>query len=207
MVAPMPLRLSVSFSGVLLVACSVAMFRYASFGTDPFTSFVVGISKISGWRYGVLYMGINIALLCLFVIINRHLIGWATSIAVFMSGYITEGFLSIMNMIEAAPSMNLRIIWLSLAVVVQCIGSALYYEADFGVSAYDACALTMNERFGLPFRWCRVVMDGGCLIVGMSFGVTIGIGTVIAACCMGPLIVMFRRRIALPLLRRGARHA
>lgn len=147
-------------------------------------------------------MGINIVLLCLFVIINRHLIGWATSIAVFMSGYITEGFLSIMNMFETDPSMNLRIIWLSLAVVIQCIGSALYYEADLGVSAYDACVLTMNERFGLPFRWCRIVMDGGCLVVGMLLGVTIGIGTVISACCVGPLIVMFRRRIALPMLRR-----
>ena len=45
-------RLLVAFVGVFLVASSIALFTTASFGTDPFTTFVIGIQRVSGFSYG-----------------------------------------------------------------------------------------------------------------------------------------------------------
>jgi len=49
----------------------------------------------------------------------------------------------------------------------------------------------------------RILSDLVCTVVGVILGAPAGIGTVITALFMGPLISFFRRTVSEPWLRRG----
>jgi uncharacterized membrane protein YczE len=86
-----------------------------------------------------------------------------------------------------------------MAVVIMCLASALYFTGDLGVSTYDAIALTLSVKKGWDFRIVRVVSDLICTLTGTLLGVMPGIGTIITAFFMGPLIAFFRKTVADPL--------
>ena len=55
----------------------------------------------------------------------------------------------------------------------------------------------------IPFKVIRIISDLICVLIGFLLGVVPGIGTVVTALFMGPLITFFRRTISAPLLRSG----
>ena len=72
---------------------------------------------------------------------------------------------------------------------------------DMGVSTYDAVALIISERKGWQFRFIRIGTDIIVTLLGTLFGTMPGIGTIITAFFMGPLIAFFRQTVAEPFLR------
>ena len=102
-----------------------------------------------------------------------------------------------------------RVLFLAIGIVVSCFAAALYYTADLGVSTYDAIPLHISDckpkLFGrvLPFRVVRILSDLVCTTVGVILGAPAGVGTVITALFMGPLISFFRRTVSEPWLHRG----
>lgn len=93
-----------------------------------------------------------------------------------------------------------------------CFGSAFYMTANLGVSTYDAVAITMTEKWKLgKFKVLRVISDLICVILGCTIFVIAGgefkqiptiagIGTIITAFFMGPLIDFFNVHVAIPFL-------
>ena len=111
-----------------------------------------------------------------------------------------------------APALGVRFLILALAVVIMCLASAFYFTADLGVSTYDAVALIWSEKQSrIPFSVCRVITDLVCVLAGVALCLAagfslrritgeVGIGTIITAFFMGPLIQFFNIRIARPFL-------
>ena len=52
-------------------------------------------------------------------------------------------------------------------------------------------ALTLAEKTPIPFQYLRVGTDLICVLTGFLLGQTIGIGTVLTAFFMGPVIAFF----------------
>jgi uncharacterized membrane protein YczE len=106
-----------------------------------------------------------------------------------------------------------RIVLLAAAIILLCLSSSLYFTADLGVSTYDAVALIWSQRQKrIPFSICRISTDLICVVLGvllcrlagMSWAEvagSVGIGTVITAFFMGPLITWFNRNVSDPLLK------
>ena len=143
----------------------------------------------------------NLLLLVGILLVARRQLGVATIFTVVVSGYVTQFWLFVIRWVFPEITFEMRIVFLIVGVSVTCIGSALYYTADLGVSVYDACARSASER-GLPFRVCRIATDVLCTALGFLLGAAVGVGTIITALCMGPLIELCNRSIATPLLRR-----
>jgi uncharacterized membrane protein YczE len=72
-----------------------------------------------------------------------------------------------------------------------CFAASLYFTADLGVSAYDAVSKIMADKKIAQFRFCRIITDVTCVIVGFVLKASVGIGTIITALFMGPLIQWF----------------
>ena len=49
---PLPVRTGMMLAGILLIGVSVALYRLAAFGVDPFTGMNLGISTFLGWSFG-----------------------------------------------------------------------------------------------------------------------------------------------------------
>jgi len=202
-------RLMMTFTGVLVCAFSVGLFNLAAFGVDPFQCFAQGAHlPVSEYmQYGTFYSILSLILLIGILLWDRHYVGLATFINLFLTGYIVD--YSYRFLIGIFPEVSLfhRIPMLLIAVVIMCFGSALYYTADLGVSVYDAVSLILAKRkikvFRriLPFKWIRVINDFICVILGTFMGKMPGAGTLITAFFMGPLISFFNHTIAEPFLQ------
>jgi len=189
--------------GVVIAALAVSFFKQAAFGTDPFQCMCSGLDNVVPLSFGTLYVIINVVLLIAVLALDRHYIGVATFINLFLTGYIAEYGEKLIYHIMGDPTMLTRIIYLAIGVVVICIASALYFTADLGVSTYDFIALYLSKRQKkVPFRFIRIFTDLICVLIGFSLGAMPGVGTIITAFFMGPLIEFFNRTIAEPM-RRG----
>ena len=95
--------------------------------------------------------------------------------------------------------MFLRVALMVFALVLASLAASLYFVAEMGVSAYDWIALTLSDKKGWAFRIVRIATDFICVLTGGLLGATVGIGTVLTAFCMGPIIQFFNENVSMPL--------
>lgn len=232
-------RICMTLFGVIICAISVGFFKVAAFGVDPFQSLMAGLDKMIPIDFGTLYVIVNAVLLLFALFADRHYIGIATFINLFLLGYITDFTHKtlLLNIVDtssldpalaseflAAPTsvnpaglnipMWLRIAFIVGAIIVICFGSALYMTADLGVSTYDAVALVITNTWKIgKFQYIRIITDVICVVLGAvifllgggtwgEIPTIIGIGTIITAFFMGPLVEFFNVKIARPLLNK-----
>ena len=205
-------RIFMSLAGVIICAISVGVFKLAALGVDPFQSLMSGLDSLIPIEFGTLYVIVNAVLLLFSVIADRHNIGIATFINLFLLGYITQFAYNLLQRLIPSPSMAVRVICLIIGIVVICFGSSLYMTADLGVSTYDAVAIVMSGKWKWgKFKYIRICTDLVCVAAGCILFVLAGnpigkiptiagIGTIITAFFMGPLIDLFNKKIARPIL-------
>lgn len=210
----LPKRTAMTLFGVIICAISVGIFKIAALGVDPFQSFMAGLDALIPIDFGTLYVITNAVLLLFALIFDRHYIGIATFINLFLLGYITQFTYAFLQTVIVDPSIPVRIACLVIGVVIICFGSAFYMTADLGVSTYDAVALIIVNTWKKgKFQYVRIITDIVCVILGCALflmaGGTIGqiptiagIGTIITAFFMGPLIEFFNVHIARPILNK-----
>ena len=196
-------RILMSSLGVIICGISVGMFRTAALGVDPFQSLMSGLNSLIPISFGTLYVIINIILLLFSLIFDRHKIGLATVINLIFLGYVAEYSQKFFTFLLPDIALIARLLLLVAAVVVMCFSSALYFNADLGVSPYDAVSLVISEKQKkVSFKVCRVLSDFICVSLGVllcklshmswgEVGTVVGIGTIITAFFMGPLISFF----------------
>ncbi len=202
-----------SSAGVIICGISVGLFKFSALGVDPFQSLMSGLNLVVPLRFGTLYLTANILLLCFALIFDRHKIGIATLINLFLLGYIAEYSQNMCTKIIGEASLPLRLVLLMIAVFIMCLSSSLYFSADLGVSTYDAIALIWSQKQSrVPFPAFRLICDLVCVILGIVLSLaggaspsvifgSVGIGTIITAFFMGPLIQHFNIHISGPLLK------
>lgn len=207
-------RIMMSLFGVLICAVSVGIFKLAALGVDPFQSLMSGLDQLIPISFGTLYVIVNLILLSFSLLTDRHNIGIATFINLFLLGYVTQFTYDLLQKLFPAPTLLFRIACLLIGIVIICFGSALYMTADLGVSTYDAVAIVLANKWKIAkFKFCRIGTDLICVIAGIivfllgggtisSIPTIVGVGTIVTAFFMGPLIEFFNEKIARPLLNR-----
>lgn len=208
-------RIFMSALGVLTGAVAVGFFKLAAFGVDPFQSFMSGMDQLIPIDFGTLYMIVNACMLLFALVFDRHYIGIATAVNLFLLGYVVQFSYDMLQLLFPDPSMAVRVISFIIGFVVLCIASSIYMTADLGVSTYDAVALIMAHKWKIgKFKFIRIITDLVCVALGLVLFLIgggawkdvpafIGIGTILTAFFMGPLIDFFNRKIAQPMLNAG----
>ena len=206
-------RIVMSLAGVIICAVSVGIFKLAALGVDPFQTLMSGLDSLIPIKFGTLYVIVNAVLLVFSLIADRHNIGIATFINLFLLGYITQFSYEFFQKLIPDPSLAVRVICLIIGIVVICFGSSLYMTADLGVSTYDAVAIVMAYKWKWgKFKYIRICTDLVCVAAGCVLFVAAGnpavriptiagVGTIITAFFMGPLIDLFNEKIARPMLK------
>ncbi len=202
-------RIAMAAVGMALAGVAVGLFKRAMFGVDPYQAFVNGLANVIPIRFGTLYMLVNALQLVVVFFLDRHYIGISTLINLFLLGYVAEYTELGLARWLGEPTLAGQVAFLIIGIVLSCFAAALYYTADLGVSTYDAIPLHISDRrpklMGriMPFRAIRIISDLICTGIGAALGAPVGLGTVITALFMGPLIAFFRRTVSDPLLEKG----
>lgn len=196
-------RVTMTTIGVIFCAIAVGFFKCAQFGVDPFQCFAQGIwghffdEKLS---YGTYYMLLSGVMLIVDLFFARKYMGLVTFINMFLTGYIVDITCVMINYFFPSPVLSVRIVFLLIAVLVMCFSSSLYMTSNMGVSVYDAIPLVITDKSKAPFRFIRVGCDLICVIIGTLSGLMPGMGTIITAFFIGPLIEFFNHNFSEPLL-------
>ena len=205
-------RILMSIFGVLICGVAVGFFKRAMFGVDPFQSLMSGLDSIIPIDFGTLYVIVNVVMLLFSLIFDRHYIGLATFINLFLIGYIAEFSLNTLEKFFPALVIPGRSVCLIIGILIICVASSFYMTADIGVSTYDAVALIISNTWHIgKFKYVRIVTDVICVILGVALyflsgspvsgiGAVVGAGTIITAFFMGPLVDFFARKLAKPFL-------
>ena len=200
------MRIALCLLGTILCGIAVGFFKFAAFGVDPFTSLVSGLDKISPIEYGMLYIVINAVLLLVSLIFDRHMIGLGTIANLFLVGYLAQYSQQFLASVLPEESIIARIVCLVAGIVGLCFSAGLYMPANMGVSTYDAIAIIMDKKWHIgKFKYNRIATDFVCVIIGTilyvmsgepirSVTAIVGIGTIITAFFMGPLVDFFANR-------------
>ena len=182
-------RKLMAVGGVMICGASVGIFQKIALGTDPFTCFVTGIANVFGSTYSTWYVILTGIMLVGVAALHRHYIGFATLINLFLTGVAADAMHGLLDLLLPDPTFGTRCLLMAFNVLLMSLGASLYYVANLGVSAYDAVALMASECYHIAsFRVCRVTTDACCVAVGFFLAADVGLGTVITAFFMGPVV-------------------
>ncbi len=205
-------RIILSFLSIIIMGFGISLFSVSGFGVDPFTSMNMNIASTIGISFGTYQLIIN-AVILLFVIIVAHrgLVGIGTVFNMVGCGYACEFFEKLLKpATEANSSFAIRIPLLIAGIITLCFACSLFFTANIGVGPYDALGFMLSRGTKLDYKWVRVITDIAVILIGLTVsggmaallkgdisGITnIGLGTVITAFCMGPLINFFNKHIS-----------
>lgn len=186
----MLLRFAQLLIGLALFGAGCALMVRAGIGLDPWNVFGEGLSKQTGIGIGWVTNAVGFLVLLLWIPL-RQKPGLGTVANILLVGTAMQGTLALIPAIEGW--------WLQLAVfligvVIVAIASGLYIGANFGPGPRDGLMTGLNQRFGWPIWASRLGVEVTVLIAGWLLGGTVGLGTILFALLIGPLV-----HIALPV--------
>lgn len=198
-------RVVMTTVGVVLCAIAVGFFKCSLFGVDPFQCFAQGVWGRffkTNMSYGIFYTVVCALMLVVDMFVARSYMGVATLVNMFLTGYIVDFASGVITSVAKEPNLAVRVVFLAVGVLVMCFASSLYMTSNLGVSVYDAIPIVIARKWSFPFKFVRIACDLICVTVGTLAGLMPGVGTLITAFFMGPLIEFFNHSFSEPYLNR-----
>lgn len=190
-----------SLLGIVFCAASGGIMKYTQLGSDPYQCFCNGMNHLFPIDFGTLCLIIALVMLIAIYRLDRSFINIGTVMSLFLTGYVVDFADRGCQMLFGDPSMPLRMGLMAFSLVLMCASASMYMTSALGVSTYDFIALYIAKiQKKLPFRFVRILTDLACVLLGLCMGYAPGVGTLITALFMGPLISFFNRNISEPLL-------
>ncbi|WP_298872413.1 hypothetical protein [uncultured Microbacterium sp.] len=177
--------------GLVIYGTGAAFTVAAGLGVDPWTVFAQGISRVTGVGIGWVTNIVGLGVLLLWIPL-RQKPGVGTIANILLVGTSLQLALAVLPHPDV---LWLQALMLVTGVVLVAVASGLYIGANFGPGPRDGLMTGLHGRFGWPIWACRLAVEGTVLVLGWLLGGTVGIGTVIFALGIGPLV-----HIAMPLL-------
>ncbi len=187
--------------GICILSLGLVLFKLSLMGNGPSTSMVIAIADRIGMDFGVLMVIIN----CLFFTVeglwNRKLIGPGTFVNWVLVGPLASLYERGIRALWDVPADFMpRLILMACGIFVMSLASAFYQTAKVGIAPYDALSMTLSEKTGRQYFWCRILTDSISVLIAYLFGGIVGIGTLICAFGLGPFVQFFSKPLARPLL-------
>jgi len=191
-------RLLQLYIGLTLYGVSTAMFVRADLGADPWNVFHLGVAQLLSLNIGLVIIAVGALVLLLWIPLRQRP-GLGTISNVVAIGLAADAALVLMPPLE---SLLARSLLLAAAVVVNALATGMYIGAGFGAGPRDGLMTGINARTGWSVRMVRTVIELSVLLLGCAMGGTFGVGTVLYALAIGPLI-----QLCLPWFRQPSRVA
>ncbi len=189
-------RLLQLYVGLSLYGLSTAMFIRSDLGADPWNVFHLGVAKLLAMDIGTVIILTGVLVLLLWIPLRLRP-GLGTISNVIAIGLAADVALTF---IPAIDSLVARSLLLVSAVIVNALATGMYIGAGFGAGPRDGLMTGINTRTGWSVRSVRTAIEVSVLLFGWVLGGTFGVGTVLYALSIGPLI-----QICLPWFRQKPR--
>jgi uncharacterized membrane protein YczE len=170
--------------GLVLFGVGIAVMAASGLGLGPWEVFHQGISNRTGLALGTVSILVGIPVLSLWwplgerpglgTILNIALIGPATNVA--------------LPLLPRPTDPAAQLVMSVAGVLLIGLGSGLYLAADLGPGPRDGLMTGLHHRFGWSIRRGRTGIELVILVVGFLLGGTVGLGTILFAFGIGPVV-------------------
>ena len=210
------LRYLVIIFSLFMIGLGMSVMRISCLGTEPFSCLNFSISEHFAVPMGATMAAINAVLLILSFFTMRETLGFGTVANMLFLGTASDFWGNVIRNIVGEISFSgmdniaLRMLLLCAGMVTMVISCSFYMSSEMGMAPYDALGYIVEKMTGrIPFKWARVAIDSFCVVIAYFIAQLegtqwelIGIGTVIMALCIGPLLSFFRKAAAEPFIKK-----
>ena len=178
--------------GCVLFSFGANFFIFSRLGTDPLDVFALGVVKhVSLMTVGLAQGGFAALCLAIWAVWNRRLPLISPFVTFFLCGTLIDLFMgeklrhgaNVASLVPLSP-------WpmMIVGVILCAYGSSLIIMSGIGIRSMDLVAITMVQRWKLPFWACKGVLEVLLLGSGALLGGPLGWGTVFFLAFVGWLI-------------------
>jgi uncharacterized membrane protein YczE len=181
-------RLTSLVVGLFLFAVAIVLILESKLGLSPWDVLNQGLSRHTPLSFGMANIAIGLTVL---------LVGWSlggapglgTVANAVLVGAFIQGLTSIHGVTALAhEGLSLRIPLLAVGIWLIGPATALYIGADFGAGPRDTLMLVGSRRTGRRVGLVRGALEVCALAIGVVLGGTFGVGTVLFAALVGPVV-------------------
>ncbi len=176
--------------GLAVFGVGIALLIDARLGAAPWDVFHTGVSELTGLPVGQVTIITGVVLLMAWIPLGETM-GLGTILNAVEIGLVVDLVLPVLpepDLLAARTPMMFG------GVVLIAIGSGLYIGAGLGPGPRDGLMTGFAKR-GLSIRFARTAIEVTVLVIGITLGGAIGIGTAVFALGIGPLVQFFLPRL------------
>ena len=186
-----PLSFGVLLLGLFGFGIGEAVVIGARLGNAPWTVLAEGMSRHTPFSIGGSTFVISLALLMLWVPLQERPGLGTLSNAVVIAVAIDLG-LRLVPRPSAVPWQLVQVIG---GTVLVALSGALYLTANLGPGPRDGLMTGLHHRFDWPVAPVRLALEFGALAAGFVLGGKVGLGTVVFAFGVGPVLAWWLSRL------------
>jgi uncharacterized membrane protein YczE len=179
--------------GLVLFGIGIAVMVVANLGLSPWEVLHQGISRNTGIPIGTVGIITGVLVLVLWIPLHER-IGIGTILNVILIGLVVD--LTLWFMPVTIDETWLRWILMLGGTVAIAFGSGLYIGTGLGPGPRDGLMMGL-QRKGINVGIARIGIEVSVLVIGWLMGGTVGVGTVVFAFGVGPLVAVFLPRLSL----------
>ena len=186
-----------------MFAFAIVLILESKLGLSPWDVLNHGLSKHTPLSFGMANIAVSLVVLC---------IGWSLGgrpgIGTVANAVLVGAFIQVLTEIDALTNLShdgltVRIPLLVLGIALIGPASAFYIGADLGAGPRDTLMLVGARRTGVRIGIVRATLELAALAVGIALSGTFGVGTVLFAVLVGPIVeasfaVLGRTPLAVP---------
>jgi len=179
--------------GLVLCGWGIASMVASELGLGPWDVLHQGLSVLIGLPIGTMGILVGILVLALWIPLHERP-GLGTVLNVLVIGIVID-----VTLLWLSPpdSLAVRSLLMLAGPVLFAVGSGLYIGAGLGSGPRDG-VMTGLARRGWPVGVARAAIEATVLALGWLLGGTVGLGTLLFAGLIGPLVHWCLPRLSIP---------
>lgn len=199
-----PRRLTRLLVGLVLYAASMATIIEAGLGNMPWDVLTQGIARHTSLSFGTLTAIVGVVVLACWIPLRQRP-GLGTVLNVVIISAAVDPALALVRLLPDPLPMAARVALLLGGVVLNALATSLYVGARLGPGPRDGLMTGLVARTGWPLRLVRTGIEVTVVVAGFALGGRLGVGTVLYALAVGPLVhawlprLTWRERDAVPV--------
>jgi uncharacterized membrane protein YczE len=174
--------------GLVVFAFAIVLILESKLGLSPWDVLNQGLARHTPLSFGMANVAVSLVVLC---------IGWSLGgrpgIGTVANAVLVGTFIQALTELDALTSLSdngltVRIPLLVVGIALIGPASAFYIGADLGAGPRDTLMLVGARRTGVRIGIVRATLEVGALAIGIALGGTFGVGTVLFALLVGPIV-------------------
>ncbi len=192
--ARLPRRLVQLYVGLVAYAVSMALFVQADLGAMPWDVLSLGLIEHFGYTLGFWTLVLSGVVLLAWIPL-RQVPGVGTVSNVLVISGAVDVALAVLPVQHAWVGRGLFVL---AGIVTNALATGLYVGARLGPGPRDGLMTGLVRRTGRSLRLVRSSIEVTVVVAGILLGGAFGVGTLLYAVAIGPLVQVFLPRLTVP---------